>query len=298
MSGPAPLLFDRALARRRLSRALAGRYAGFLLERASAELEDRLAAVMRSFPRALDLATPIPAAAALLARDGRVGEVVRLAGIPDPTASLVGDDEALPFAPASFSLVVSLLALHGSNDLPGALAQVRRCLAPDGLFLGCLLGGETLTELRLAFGEAESEQEGGASPRVAPFGDVRALGGLLQRAGFALPVVDLDRVVVRYPHMFALMADLRAIGWTNTLVERRRTPLRRATLVRAAALYGERFSDPDGRIRATFDLVWLSGWAPHESQQRPLRPGSARTRLAEALGVPEFGPDGISGDGS
>ena len=292
MSGSAPLLFDRALARRRLGRALAGTHAGFLIERAAEELGERLAAVTRPFPRALDLGTPTGAAAAILGQDGRIGEVIRLAPVAGPSARLVGDEEALPFAPGSVSLVVSLLALQGSNDLPGVLAQIRRTLAPDGLFLGCLLGGDSLTELRAAFAEAESEQEGGISPRVAPFADVRALGALLQRTGFALPVVDVDRAVVRYPSLFGLMADLRAMGWTNALAERRRTPLRRATLMRAAAIYAERFSDPDGRIRATFDMVWLSGWAPHESQQQPLRPGSAKARLADALGVTEFGPDG------
>ena len=173
------------------------------------------------------------------------------------------------------------------NDLPGILAQARRALRPDGLFLGCLFGGDTLRELRIAFGEAEAELEGGISPRVAPFADVRALGALLQRAGFALPVTDLDSATVRYPHALALMVDLRAMGLTNPLAERRRTPLRRATLGRAAALYAERFADRDGRVRATFDIVWLSGWAPHESQQKPLRPGAAKTRLADALGVSE-----------
>lgn len=297
MSGPPPLLFDRPLARRRLGRALSGTYAGFLLERASAELGDRLAAVTRSFPRALDLGTPTAAAAAVLARDGRVGRTIRLAPVAGAAADLVGDEEALPFGPASLSLVVSLLALQGSNDLPGVLAQIRRALAPDGLVLACLLGGESLAELRAALAAAESEREGGISPRVAPFADVRALGALLQRTGFALPVVDVDRVVVRYADLFGLVADLRAMGWTNALAERRRAPLRRGTLLRAAAIYRERFSDPDGRIRATFDMVWLSGWAPHESQQRPLRPGSAKARLADALGVPEFGPDGVRGGG-
>lgn len=296
MSGPAPILFDRALARRRLWRAFRGRlYAGFLLDRAADELRERLSAVSRSFPRALDLGTPNAAAAEVLAQDPRVAEVVRLAPVEGQAADLVGDEELLPFAAQTFSLVVSLLSLQGSNDLPGVLAQIRRALAPDGLVLACLLGGETLTELRTAFAEAETEQEGGMSPRVAPFADVRALGALLQRTGFALPVVDVDRAVVRYPHMFGLMADLRAMGWTNALAERRRTPLRRTTLLRAAAIYAERFSDTDGRIRATFETVWLSGWAPHESQQQPLRPGSARARLADALGVMEFGPNGPRG---
>jgi SAM-dependent methyltransferase len=292
----APQLFDRRLVRARLARALAGPYPAFLLERAVEDLDDRLAAVTRTFPRALDLGTPLPLALPVLRAAGAVGEAVRLGPGGAGGLDIVGDEESLPFAPESFNLVVSLLSLHAVNDVPGTFAQVRRILAPDGLFLACLLGGESLRELRAAFAEAESEREGGASPRVAPFADARAVGGLLQRAGFALPVVDVDRVVARYPTPFALMADLRAMGLANALVERRRTPLRRATLLRAAEIYGERFADPDGRVRATFDLVWLSGWAPHESQQKPLRPGSARSRLADALGVPELGPDIAQGD--
>jgi SAM-dependent methyltransferase len=227
----------------------------------------------------------------MLLGSGRVQHMVRMAptreGRQDGPGALLGDEEALPFGPERFDLIVSCLALQGVNDLPGGLIQARRSLRPDGLFIGCLLGGNTLTELRQSFAAAESEIEGGVSPRVAPFADVRDLGGLLQRAGFALPVADNDSVTVRYATPFALMADLRAMGLTNNLVDRRRTPLRRATLLRMAAVYAERFADPDGRVRATFDLVWLSGWAPHESQQKPLRPGSAKSRLADALGVPE-----------
>jgi SAM-dependent methyltransferase len=163
------------------------------------------------------------------------------------------------------------------------LAQLRRALRPDGLLLAAMMGGDTLTELRQSFAAAEAELEGGVSPRVAPFADLRDIGALLQRAGFALPVTDVDRIVVRYDSAFALMADLRRMGATNILLERRRTPTRRATLLRMAQIYGERFADPDGRIRATFDVIWLSGWAPHESQQQPLRPGSAKASLAEAV---------------
>jgi SAM-dependent methyltransferase len=291
MTGAAPLVFDRALGRRRLARAQAGGYAGFLLDHAAADLAERLQPVTRSFPLGLDLGTPGPAASTMLLQSGRVERMVRLApaaGVPTAPAALVlGDEEALPFGPECFDLVVSCLSLQGVNDLPGALVQARRALKPDGLFMACLLGGATLTELRQSFAAAESELEGGLSPRVAPFADVRDLGGLLQRAGLALPVADTDTVTVRYATPFGLMADLRAMGLTSNLVDRRRTPLRRATLLRMAAIYAERFADPDGRIRATFDLVWLSGWAPHESQQKPLRPGSAKSRLADALGVPE-----------
>ena len=193
------------------------------------------------------------------------------------------DDETLPLAPESLDLALSALALHFANDLPGVLAQIRRALRPDGLFLAALLGGDTLTELRQSFAAAEVECEGGLSPRVLPFADLRDLGALLQRAGFALPVADVDRVVVRYGDAFALMQDLRRMGATNVLAERRRTPLRRATLLRMAQIYSERFADSDGRIRATFDIVWLSGWAPHESQQQPLKPGSAKASLEEAV---------------
>lgn len=287
MSDPTPL-FDTALIRRRLARATARGYASFLMERVLDDVEDRLAAVTRPFPLALDLGSPVPALAARLRRTGRVDRLVRMSPLPEAGADCVGDAEALPFgAGAGFDLAVSALALQHVNDLPGVLVQLRRALKPDGLFLGCLLGGATLTELRQAFLQAESETEGGASPRVAPFAELRDLGGLLQRAGFALPVVDADTIRVRYPDPFALMRDLRAMGLTNALTDRRRTPLRRATLMRAAAIYAERFSDPDGRLRATFEVLWLSGWVPHESQQKPLRPGTAQTRLAEALGTAE-----------
>src|SRR5439155_25332720 len=217
-----------------------------------------------------------------------------LAGMPararrdGPGLAVAADEEILPFRDASLDLVVSALALQYVNDLPGTLIQVRRALRPDGLLLAALAGGDTLGELRQAFAAAEAEIEGGVSPRVAPFADLRELGALLQRAGFALPVTDVDRLTVRYASPFALMQDLRRMGATNALVERRRRPLRRATLARMAEIYRERFSDPDGRIRATFEIVWLSGWVPHESQQQPLRPGSAQRRLADALGTEEI----------
>jgi SAM-dependent methyltransferase len=296
VSAPSPPIaheiFDRSLARRRLERALRAfipeRGVDFLLRRAADELADRLLLVKREFKIAVDLATPGPHAARTLADDSRIGFVLRAA----PTASTVGegayprvvvDDERSPLAEASCDLIISILALQGANDLPGALIQIRRALKPDGLFLGCLLGGESLNELRQSLTAAESEILSGAAPRVAPFADVRVLGALLQRAGFALPVVDLDRVVTRYGDMLALMRDLRAMGATNSLIARSRKPLRRDVLFRAAQIYGERFADGDGRLRATFDMVWLAGWAPHESQQKPLKPGSAKMRLADAL---------------
>ena len=192
-------------------------------------------------------------------------------------------DETLPVAPQSLDLALSALAFQFVNDLPGLLVQIRRALRPDGLLLAAMVGGDTLTELRQSFATAEAECEGGVSPHVAPFADLRDIGGLLQRAGFALPVIDVDRVVVRYANAFGLMQDLRRMGATNVLIERRRTPSRRATLLRMAEIYAERFADPDGRIRATFDIIWLSGWAPHASQQQPLKPGSAKASLAEAV---------------
>ncbi len=284
-----PLVFDRPLVRRRLARALAQGYADFLLNRAVEDLEERLATVLRPFSLALDVGTPTPAAAEALRRGGRAETVMRLAPVAEP-GSILGDEERLPFGGERFDLAVSLLALQGVNDLPGTLVQIRRALRPDGLFIAALLGGSTLTELRQAFTQAEAELEGGASPRVAPFADLRDVGGLLQRAGFSLPVTDSDILRVRYASPFALMRDLRQMGLTNALSDRRKTPLRRATLLRAAEIYAERFADPDGRVRATFEIVWLSGWTPHESQQKPLRPGSARMRLADALGTKEGSP--------
>ncbi len=291
MSAPAHIVFDRPLARARLARAYRQGAAGFLLDHVADEFPERLGAVLRPFPRVLDLGTPGPALAealaarhpALLLRAAPIAAALAANG----PAGLVCDEEALPFAPGSFDLVVSALALQGVNDLPGALVQIRRVLAPDGLFMGCLLGGQTLQELRLALAQAEEEVLGGVSPRVAPFADLRDMGGLLQRAGFALPVTDADQITVRYGSIFGLFRDLRAMGATNVLVARDRRPLRRAVLMRAAEIYQSRFADPDGRLRATFEIVWLSGWAPHESQQKPLQPGSAKARLADALGAVE-----------
>ncbi|HEU6441689.1 MAG TPA: methyltransferase domain-containing protein, partial [Microvirga sp.] len=238
-----PDVFDRSLVRRRLSRALKAGYADFLLVRAVEDLQERLSTVLRSFSLALDVGTPTPAAAVALMRDRRAERVVRLSPTPE-AGNVLGDEERLPFSGERFDLAVSLLALQGVNDLPGALIQIRRALKPDGLFIGALLGGATLTELRQVLTQAEAEMEGGVSPRVAPFADLRDIGGLLQRAGFALPVTDTDIARVRYANAFALMRDLRAMGLTNALSDRRRTPLKRGTLMRAAEIYAERFADP------------------------------------------------------
>jgi SAM-dependent methyltransferase len=289
---PSPLIFDRTLLRTRRRRAASLGPATFLLDRVAADITDRLATVKRRFDLALDLGTPGEAVRAALARVGSVGTIVAAAAFPAGGAGrftpfVIADEEALPFGDATLDLVVSMLALQFVNDLPGTLVQIRRALKPDGLLLAALLGGETLTELRESFAAAESETTGGVSPRVAPFADLRDLGALLQRAGFALPVTDTDRLTVRYDSAFALMRDLRRMGATNILVDRRRRPLRRATLVRMAEIYAQRFADPDGRVRATFEIVWLSGWSPHPSQRQPLKPGSAAARLADALGTQE-----------
>ncbi len=271
-----PVIFDRQLLRKRQARAAQLGPATFLIDRIADDMAERLSVVLRKFEHAADLGTPTDAVRRALA--GRVGMI----------AEVVADEEALPFSPESLDLVVSALSLQFVNDLPGTLVQIRRALKPDGLFLAAMIGGETLSELRESFAAAEAEIEGGVSPRVSPFADLRDLGALLQRAGFALPVTDVERLTVRYASPFALMQDLRKMGATNVLVERRRMPLKRATLRRMAELYAERFADADGRMRATFEIVWLSGWAPHVSQQQPLAPGSARTRLADALGTMEI----------
>lgn len=293
MDGP-NIVFDRQLLDQRWRRARQGKgaVADFLLRAATDDLADRLVTVKRRFGLAADIGTPLPLVAERLAASDQIDRIVHLGraqiGAPPLTfATAVGDEEYLPFGAASLDLATSILALQFTNDLPGTLVQIRRALKPDGLFLGALLGGETLTELRQSFAIAEADLTGGAAPRVAPFADIRAIGALLQRAGFALPVVDQDRITVRYDSLFDVARDLRAMGATNPLVERSRRPLRRAVLARAAEAYTDRFADPDGRVRATFDLIWVSGWAPHESQQKPLRPGSAKVRLADALGTAE-----------
>jgi SAM-dependent methyltransferase len=286
-----PVIFDRALLRQRRRRAAALGPANFLLDRVADDLAERLTTVLRRFDLAVDLGTPGEAVRNALARLESVGRIVAADVMPDAARGeifVAADEEALPFGDATLDLVVSALALQFVNDLPGVLVQIRRALKPDGLLLAALLGGETLTELRQSFAAAESDIEGGVSPRVAPFADLRDLGALLQRAGFALPVTDVDRVTVRYDSVFGLMHDLRRMGATNALLSRRRTPLKRATLHRMAEIYAQRFADDDGRIRATFEIVWLSGWAPHPDQQQPLKPGSAKTRLADALGTSEI----------
>lgn len=288
-------LFDRILLSRRRAR-FAGKFRehDFLLRRASEEMAARLGAVVREFPLALDLGARNGLFGRAAIETGRVGAVIHAdmsAAFLTPGAPLqiACDEERLPFADASLDLVLSGLGLHLVNDLPGTLIQIRRALKPDGLMLAALFGGRTLAELREAFTAAESELEGGASPHVSPFADMRDYGALLQRAGFALPVADADAFTVTYATPFDLMRELRGMGEASILTARSRKPMRKATLMRAAEIYAERFPAPRGRIAATFEIVYLTGWAPADSQPKPLRPGSARTRLADALGAREYG---------
>ena len=288
--GP-PRIFDAVRRQARLVRS-AARFpqADFLHARAAANAAESLEAILRDFPVAVDLsAHPGVFDAAVRSSDaaGRVGPIqtpVSLAQRAAPGA------DALPLADASTDLIISLLTLHWANDLPGALAQIRRALKPDGLFIGTLFGAGTLKELRAVLTEVELEERGGAQARVSPFADGYDGAALLQRAGFALPVSDVDRFTVRYADLFALIRDLRAIGETNVLHGPVR-PLNRRIVARAAALYAERYGLDDGRIPATFEIIHLAGWKPHDSQQKPLPRGSAKTRLADALGVREMTGD-------
>ncbi len=285
---PNPIaIFDRPALRRHRARAAGrGDEAGFLFRDGAERLLDRLADIKRPFARALDLDSRDPLIAERL-RGAGIETLVAGEPIVDKGEPLCVDPEALPFAPASFDLVTSSLAFHWINDLPGTLLQLRHILKPDGLLLVNLFAGETLEALRIALLEAESEVENGASPRISPFADPRDLAGLLQRAGFALPVVDTDRITVDYPDAWKLMRDLRAMGETNATALRHRHFTRRATLLRAAEIYRARFGNEQGRIPAEFEIATLTAWAPHETQPRTLRPGSAETRLADALGTQE-----------
>jgi SAM-dependent methyltransferase len=295
MSAPHP--FEPRLVRARKRRAAAGfREAAFLHQRAVADLTDRLEAIPRPFPRALALgggglfSDEVRQRPALSERIGDIVEADVAAG------AVVLDPEAFPFADTSFDLIVSPLVLHTVNDVPGALIQLRRALKPDGLLLASLFGGDTLTELRTALLTAEVELTGGAGVRVSPFADLQDLAALLQRAGFALPAADRDVVTVRYAEPLRLLADLRAMGETAALTERHPRALSRRVLARAFDVYRERFSDADGRVRATFEILTATGWAPHESQQKPLKPGSAKTRLADALKTTEKSAGEKAGD--
>jgi NADH dehydrogenase [ubiquinone] 1 alpha subcomplex assembly factor 5 len=287
-------VFDRRVLRLHRDRAAAGDGRHDVLAREVAErIVDRLDDVRRTFPLALDLGCRRGDLARLLEGRGKTGRVVscdlsfgmvRAASV----AGVVADEEALPFVAHSFDLVLSGLCLHWVNDLPGTLLQIRRVLQPDGLFIAAMFGGETLKELRRALAEAEISLEGGLSPRVSPFADVRDIGNLLQRAGFALPVADVETLNVSYADPLALLADLRGMGETNAVLLRRKTLGRRKTMLDALARYRDRFGDAGGRVPATFQLIFMTAWAPDPKQPKALKPGSAAARLANALGTEEI----------
>jgi NADH dehydrogenase [ubiquinone] 1 alpha subcomplex assembly factor 5 len=285
-------IFDRRLLRRRRDRAAVDlRAHDFLLTEIAERLCDRLSDVARAFPLALDLGARDGILARQLRGRGGIetliqsdGSMVNARELDEGGHALVADEEMLPFKAQSFDAILSNLSLHWVNDLPGALAQIRTALKPDGLFLASLFGADTLTELRTALMEAEIAETGGASPRVSPFAGLRDAAGLLQRAGFALPVADLDTVTVTYPDLLALLADLRGMGEANLIVDRLRRPTRRTVFARAAAIYQERFADAQGRLTATFQVLFLTGWAPDPSQQQPARRGSGKASLKDFLG--------------
>jgi NADH dehydrogenase [ubiquinone] 1 alpha subcomplex assembly factor 5 len=294
------LVFDRALVRRRRERAVMGGDSGdFLFAEVANRLADRLIDVRRTFPLGVDLGSRGGHMARAVLATGRVGTLYAADASPSlaarlPVPAVAADEEALPFAPASLDLVVSSLALHWVNDLPGTLIQVRQALKPDGLFLAAIFGGETLWELREILMEAELAVTGGVSPRVSPMADLRDAADLLQRAGFALPVADRDPISVSYADIAALMHDLGRMGETNAIRLRAPGPLRRAVLGEAARLYQARHAMNGDRVRASFEILYLSGWSPAATQQQPLRPGQATGRLADALGVNEHGAGDVA----
>ncbi|TLP42607.1 methyltransferase domain-containing protein [Cohaesibacter sp. CAU 1516] len=284
-----PQIFDHALLTARRVKALkrAEDGADFLLTEVVNDMESRLSMVLRDFPLCMELGGHTGLLAQRLAARKGTEQVFRLEQHADffqpDDLGIVADPEMLPIAAESCNLIVSPLFLHWINDLPGCLIQIRHALKPDGLFLATLLGRDSLHELREVFLMADSEISGGATPRIAPLPDLKDMGSLLQRAGFTLPVADQDSLTVRYDTMFDLIRDLRQMGAANMLTDRTRRSMRRSTLLRAAELYQQKYADADGRIRATFQILSLSGWSPHESQQKPLKPGSATTPLAAIL---------------
>jgi SAM-dependent methyltransferase len=293
MTGAPPNIYDRRAYRARQKRAAACNGETILADLAISALAERISIVNRRFENALDLGlrgTGFEDLSALAEEWTHAALTVPPQNAQNFKAKnfIVADEEALPFAEQSFDLIVSMLSLHAVNDLPGALVQIRRALKPDGLFLAAMFGGDTLTELRASFANAETKIRGGISPRVAPFADIRDLGGLLQRAGFALPVADVERTTLFYRDIGKLFLDLRSIGETNALAARARSPLTRELLGAVISEYAQHFADADRRLPATFEIIFLAGWAPHESQQKPLKPGSAKIRLADALGTQEL----------
>lgn len=291
-SAAPPQIFDRArLARRRQKIAAGFADYEFLRRRVSSDLQGRLDDTPRTFDRALELGTADGSLMAALLGSGKVKSALaadtapaflEAAGAKGLETSLA-DEENLPFAGGAFDLVLAPLTLHWVNDLPGALVQIRRVLKPDGLFLGALFGAGTLAELRDVMAEAETEMTGGLSPRLSPLPGLRDMAGLLQRAGFALPVADRDSVTVRYSAPESLLKDLKGMGERAAFAAGTSRPLPRRVLARALELYRERYSDPDGRVRASFEIVHLSGWAPAPNQPQPLKPGSGKVSLADAV---------------
>jgi hypothetical protein len=270
-----PAIFDTALIARHLARRQQA--SDFVTDLVLADLEDRLGALIREFPRAAIIG-PDPD------RLPAFGQTASARFAFERHAAFTGHDDVPELAGQEYNLIVSILHLQAVNDVPGYLSRLRARLAPDGLLMIAALGGETLTELREAFLAADALVFGGASARVAPMIQVRDAGALLQRAGLALPVADVETHIVRYSTPFALMAEIKALGAANPLVDRPRRLASPALLAAAANAYAVRDGDPDGRIRATLEIIWLSGWVPHESQQKPLKPGSATTHLGDVLG--------------
>jgi len=291
LSSSDSFLFDRKLLRSRRSRAASGDWEKnrFLFDEVADRLAERILDISKQFDLALDLGCHGGSFGKMLKMQGRISHLISADLSPDlmvPHAEgikVVADEEFLPFAPRSFDLIGNVLGLHWTNDLPGALVQIARALKPDGLFLGAMYGIESLSELKWSLTQAELEVKDGMSPRISPFTDVRDAGSLLQRAGFALPVTDVDVLTLKYPNAFALMQELRGMGEANALVERQKTLTGRKVLLRAAEIYQEKFADDDGLIPATFQVIYLAGWAPHENQQKALKPGSGQTNLKDIL---------------
>ena len=283
-----PTIFDLGLIRKRIVRANAIAANQFLLDRLQDDMLDRLDLVQRSFTSILDVGTMTSSLMDKLTEKYKPALAHHLGllkhnGIDPISSQTLITREFLNLKPQTYDLIVSNFALHVVNDLPGLFVQIRQALKPDGLFLACILGGQSLQELRSALTQAEAELKGGTAPRIAPFADVRDLGLLLQRAGFTLPVADKDTLLIRYPHMFKLVQDLRSLAASNPLKIETRMPLTRSVIARTAEIYSVAYSDHDHRIRATFDIVWMSGWADHPSQQKPLKPGSAKMHLSQVL---------------
>lgn len=285
MSG-VPQLFDKILRRSFLTRSAQGR-PPFFAQALAAEIESRLNLILREFKQTLIFGPAAGEVKTRLAKLGCLGRILAAGPVPETGIDIVFDDEAVPLAPESLDCIISVFSLSSINDVPGSLAQFRAALKPDGLFLGCLFAGRTLNELRDAWLSAEADLTGGASLRIAPFADLRDLGSLMQRAGFALPAVDIDTTTVRYKDALSLMREIKVLGLQHALAQRSRKPVTAALLARAASLYDARYCDADGRIRTTVETAWIIGWAPHASQQQPLRPGSAKARLADALKTQE-----------